>query len=895
VRIDPTTGEESPGEARSLPDDTPVAVPPNADLFAILDVVDVPIVVVGGDCTLVRFNVSAMDVFGLAPSDIGRLPSSTAALATMDLEKLCRRAIHDQAPVRRDVRTGDRRFLLRIAPSRRGGQIAGAVLTFTNVTAFRASLEQAVYEREYTKTILNTIVNPLVVLDPDLRVQSGNRAFYSMFGTSREGAHGVPLRQLGDDVWRASDLWASLAAIVSDHRDFDPVEIERDFPVLGRRTFLLDARRVSRDEHAPLLLSFQDITESKQAEKARATLAAIVESSHDAIIGTDFDGNITSWNLGAERLLGYAPDDAIGQPVDILLPADRVDEERGILERVRRGDRVDHFETVRRRKDGSLLDISLTVSPIADASGQMVGASRTARDVTERKRADAALVESGRRFRQMVDALPMAVYTTDAEGRITHFNPAAVEFAGRRPVLGSDRWCVTWKLYRPDGTPLPLDECPMAVSLRTGRPVRGEKAIAERPDGERRWFEAYPTPLFDAEGRLTGGINILQDITERKNSEEALQQADRRKDEFLALLAHELRNPLAPIRTGLEVMRLSDDPRTLGRVQSMMERQVSQMVRLIDDLLDVSRIASGKMVLQREVTPLAVLAHHAIEGQRAAIDAKNIALTVDLPEQACLMDVDETRFVQILSNVLHNASKFTPENGAIRFSAKVVDSDGEPKVAITVSDTGVGISQEMLPRVFELFAQVEPTTERAHGGLGIGLALVRRLVDMHGGEITGHSDGPGKGASFTITMPLCAAVEARPSPAPVGLTRVARRVVIIDDNRDAAETMSMLAQRFGAATRTAHDAASGVAAVQEFQPDIVFLDIGMPGMDGYEACRRIRQQASQAAIVIVAVTGWGQSQDKQRALEAGFDAHLTKPVDATSVARLLERNAPERT
>jgi CheY-like chemotaxis protein len=253
--------------------------------------------------------------------------------------------------------------------------------------------------------------------------------------------------------------------------------------------------------------------------------------------------------------------------------------------------------------------------------------------------------------------------------------------------------------------------------------------------------------------------------------------------------------------------------------------------------------------------------------------------------------VDSTRFVQVLSNVLHNASKFTPAQGKIHIGVGPCGADDVPQVAITISDTGVGISQELLPSVFELFVQAQPATERAHGGLGIGLALARRLIEMHGGAIAAHSDGPGKGTAIVITMPVCQADATRPSSSQIDVSHVARRVVIIDDNKDAAHTMSMLVEQLGGSARIAHDGVSGLAAVQEFQPDTVFLDIGMPGMDGYEACRRIRRQPSERDVVIVAVTGWGQSQDKQRALDAGFDAHLTKPVDPAALARVLARDA----
>jgi signal transduction histidine kinase/ActR/RegA family two-component response regulator len=380
----------------------------------------------------------------------------------------------------------------------------------------------------------------------------------------------------------------------------------------------------------------------------------------------------------------------------------------------------------------------------------------------------------------------------------------------------------------------------------------------------------------------------FQDITAHKHAEEELRDADRRKDEFLALLSHELRNPLAPIRTGLELIRVSADaPQSVERVRGMMERQISQMTRLIDDLFDVSRITSGKMVLQRSRTPLGELVERAIEAQRSAITAGQIHLALSLPEAPCVLDVDPARFVQILSNVLHNAIKFTPPRGQVRVSAKLLDTVFPPRVAVTVSDTGEGIAKELLPHMFDLFVQAGPATARAHSGLGIGLALARRLVEMHGGEIAGHSDGPGRGSTFVITMPLTTSAAVGSAPLPQRAAQIASRIVVIDDNADAATTLAMLLEELGGTARVAHDGESGLEAVSTFQPDIVFLDIGMPRMDGYDVCRRIRQQPSPRPRVIIAVTGWGQAQDKQRALDAGFDAHLTKPVDPAVLGQML--------
>ena len=386
-------------------------------------------------------------------------------------------------------------------------------------------------------------------------------------------------------------------------------------------------------------------------------------------------------------------------------------------------------------------------------------------------------------------------------------------------------------------------------------------------------------------GRLRRNAELTMAESERQ-----LREADARKDEFLALLAHELRNPLAPIRTGLELIRLSGDaPETVRRVRSMIERQVALMVRLIDDLLDVSRITSGKIVLQRRPTALADLIQSAVDAQRAAIEAAHIALTIQLPSPPCVVDVDPARAVQIVANVLHNASKFTPAGGRISVSADVErrGPSHEPCAAIRVADTGVGIPAPLLGRIFELFTQGDAASDRAQGGLGIGLALAQRLATMHGGEIVASSEGAGRGSEFLLRLPMSKAAAGGDHPPAMVTPRVRSRALIIDDNRDAATTMAMFVEELGGSAFTAHDGASGLAAIDAFRPDIVFMDIGMPGLDGYEVCRRIRQMPSQAHLVLVAVTGWGQAQDKRRALEAGFDAHLTKPVDPDAVAQLL--------
>jgi PAS domain S-box-containing protein len=410
-----------------------------------------------------------------------------------------------------------------------------------------------------------------------------------------------------------------------------------------------------------------------------------------------------------------------------------------------------------------------------------------------------------------------------------------------------------------------------------------------RSDGEWRWMRSEATPRVN-DADFAGFVGATVDITERRRAEEALREADRRKDAFLAVLAHELRNPLAPIRTGLELLRLAGDkPGTLARVRPVLERQVTHMVRLIDDLLEVSRITSGKIQLQRQPTALGELVQSAVDANRSAIDAAGLTLSVDVPEALCVLDVDPTRFVQVLSNLLHNATKFTGRGGRVTIDAHVNDLISPPALTLRVTDTGEGIPARMLPHIFDFFVQGE-AGRRPRSGLGIGLGLAKQLIELHGGSIVAESPGPGGGSSFTITLPvgtwhsMSAVEEPRRAEMP---RHVNKRVLVIDDNVDAADTLSALVLEVGGEARTAHDGPSGLQCASEFQPDVILLDIGMPGMDGYDTCRRLRAESYGRHAYIVAVTGWGQLHDRERALADGFDAHLTKPADPRVLGELL--------
>ncbi len=622
---------------------------------------------------------------------------------------------------------------------------------------------------------------------------------------------------------------------------------------------------------------------------------ALANSDTGTFRWNPYTGEFLEFDENLKRLFGFAPDEPVRITEDFIarVHPDDVPALVAAVDRCRRGaDFEMEYQVI--LPAGRIRWLYDRAKMERDAEGRPTYLVGACTDITKRKQAEQRLQEKERRLRELIEALPTAVYTTDAAGRITMFNQAAVELAGRVPQVGVDSWCVSWKLYRPDGTPLPHDQCPMAVALKEDRPIRGGEIIVERPDGTRLTAMPYPTPLYDASGQLVGAINMLVDITERKQMEEALREADRRKNEFLAMLAHELRNPLAPIRNSLHLLRMAGtEGGAIGRVHEMMERQVNHMVRLVDDLLEVSRITRGKIELRKEPVELAAIIRSAVETSKPLIEAAGHRLAITLPPTPLILDADPVRLAQVVANLLNNAAKYTDPDGQIWLNVQAANGGGElpGEVVISVRDNGIGIPADMLPRVFDMFTQIDRTLGRAQGGLGIGLTLVRSLVQIHGGRVEAKSAGPGQGSEFIVRLPLAPA--HRPDPAEPhrhhGQATVLppQRLLIVDDNRDAADTLGMLLNFLGADVQVVSDGPAALETLRTYRPDAVLLDIGMPGMDGYEVARRIRQDPALAEVVLIALTGWGQEDDHNRSQEAGFDHHLVKPVDPDVLQALL--------
>jgi len=509
-----------------------------------------------------------------------------------------------------------------------------------------------------------------------------------------------------------------------------------------------------------------------------------------------------------------------------------------------------------------------------------------ARNLAIRQRASEVLQAERERFRTTLTSIGDAVMVTDAQGRVTLLNPVAEALTGwDADAIGRPVETVFRIVNEESREPV---ENPVGKVLRDGAVVglANHTVLIGRDDRERP-IDDSGAPIRDGRGRVVGVVLVFRDITERRATEQRLRENDRRKDEFLAMLAHELRNPLAPIRNAAHTLTLLGQPdERLRWVSGVIERQVGLLTRLVDDLLDVSRITSGKITLNRERVPVAAVIAQAVETARPAAESRRETLEVDVADDVGVVEGDSARLIQAVGNLLDNAIKYSEEGGRVRLTARAE----APDVVIVVRDEGVGIDAELLPHVFDLFTQADRSLERRQGGLGIGLTLVRRLVEMHGGRVEVASEGAGRGSEFTIRLPRLAVAAPAPAPAPAAReapSGPARRVLVVDDQPDSTDSLALLLRLHGHEVYTAAD---GPGAVDEFlrsKPEVVFLDLGLPGMSGYDVARRLRATPEGRDVRLVAVTGYGTEADRERTRAAGFDLHLAKPVDPHAVEALL--------
>ncbi|QVL29930.1 PAS domain-containing protein [Telmatocola sphagniphila] len=649
---------------------------------------------------------------------------------------------------------------------------------------------------------------------------------------------------------------------------------------------------------------FRNVTEQKQAEAKEKALQLEAEESNAKFRaffeqGTLFaaimhtDGTILEPNRMSWESCGFSRDQIVGKPFwkgPWWSPSPSLSQKlREALQQAARGNtfrsEVPYFIA-----DGTTRIADVSIRPIKDEIGRIKFLALSGMDVTDRKRAEenlARLITESERQRRLYDTIlsntPDLVYVFDLNHRFIYANKALLDMWGRTLEESLGKNCLELG-YEPWHAEMHDREIEQVIA--TKKPIRGDVPFSGTQG--RRIYDYIFVPVLAADGEVEAIAGTTRDVTERKLMEDALRKADRTKDDFLALLAHELRNPLAPLRNGLQVLSRSDDRKIRATTQEIMDRQLTHMVRLVDDLLDLSRISRNRMELKKSRIFFEEIIRSAVETVRPIIDSAGHHLEITLPEEAFMLEADLTRLAQVFSNLLANSSKYTNPGGLIRLLAR----KEKHRVNVRVEDNGIGIPASAFPTLFEMFSQVDGSNERSQGGLGIGLALVKGLVEMHGGTVSVESDGPGKGSTFLVSLPILV-LELEPQKDRFAMHGTpksqSRKILVVDDNRDSAVSMSMMLQLLGDEVQVAHDGLEAVEAAKNFHPEIILMDIGMPRMNGYEATRRIREQTRGENIVIVALSGWGQEGDKAQSKNAGCDGHLIKPVELADLEMLLSK------
>ncbi len=727
----------------------------------------------------------------------------------------------------------------------------------------------------------------LLILDTDGRIASWNAGAEAIKGYKAGeiiGQHftkfyppesidsGLPQRELEgairdgryeDEGWRlrkdGSRFWANV--IITALRDSDGT--------------LVGFAKVTRD-----------LTERRRHEEflrqSEARFRALVESVREyAIFMLDTEGNVATWNSGAEQILGYGTLEILGEHLSRFYPQDDAhDLARRELETATLEGRFED-EGWRVRKNGSRFWANAVLTAMRDSSGKLMGFSKIVRDLTERREYESHLRQSEERFRLLVESvIDYAIVTIDGTGFINSWNHGAQRITGftATEIVGRH----FSRLYSAEDVAAHKPWRQLIEARQQGRAF--EEGWRKRKDGTQFWANSVIAPLPAAEGAPQQFYIVTQDLTQRRHAE-SLADTAQKMHEFIAMLAHELRNPLAPIRNAVALMerRNIQDP-IVESMRQTIERQSGQLVRIIDELLDVNRVARGQLSIDKATIDLRDVIQRAVETSRPVIDAKHHLLRLELRATPIRIEADALRMSQVVVNLLNNAAKYTPTGGRIELFAGVSGEWAELRVV----DNGKGIEAGALERIFDLFIQLEPNATGTFGGLGVGLALVRRIVDLHGGSVQAYSDGPGMGSEFVVKLPLSGSqVAASQVPAEQPAAARSLRILVVDDNVDAADSLAALLQQLGHRAETAYDGATALRVVPVLVPHLLLLDLGMPRMSGYDLARAVSAMELDPRPIIAAVTGWGQPADKERARQAGFHRHFTKPVSETEIRRLL--------
>ncbi len=653
--------------------------------------------------------------------------------------------------------------------------------------------------------------------------------------------------------------------------------------------------RYKNNEMIGSVLVFRDISERRSVEKViqerELRYRLVGEAANDAIWDWDLRSDEVVWNEGLQRVFGYREQD-VGKHADWWLENIHPDDRERISAHIHRaideGESVWQNEYRYRRADGTYAAV-IDRGRIVHENGMPIRMVGSMLDLTERNLAEAALKAAEERFEFVRKSSGVGFWYCDLPFETLQWD----EIVKSHFHLPADAK-VTIETFYEHIHPEDREATRAAIerSIEAHKPYDFFYRTINPATSAEKWVRAIGRTTYTKDGSPIRFDGVTLDVTEQKRIEKelrevaaALSEAAHRKDEFLATLAHELRNPLAPMSNALQLMQLSSKHEILEQSRKVLQRQLAQMVRLVDDLLDLSRITRGKLDLRMESLALSSVITSAVETSRPLIDQMRHELLVSLPTQSILINADMTRLSQVFSNLLNNAAKYSEAAGRI----EVIGIPEEDQVSVHIRDRGIGISAEQLPRIFEMFAQVDQSLERSQGGLGIGLTLVKKLVEMHGGSVEAKSDGLGRGSEFVVRLPIQSRTNTASSErkAPTAKLASSHRILIVDDNRDGAESLAMMLNVMGNETRVAFDGEEAVHLADSYRPDVMLLDIGLPKLNGYEVCRMIRQKRWSESLVLIAVTGWGQEHDRRRAKDAGFDHHLTKPVAPQFLVQLL--------
>ncbi len=858
----------------------------NDDLVNLLNNVQMPIVMLGQDLRVRRFTPAAEKLLNLVPADLGRplLDLKLNLDNLTDLDQLLVEVLDTLCVKEREVQDKDGRwYSLRLCPYRtRDNIIDGVVAVLVDVDALKRA-------HAYTQSIVATVREPLLVLDENLVVRSASDSFFQTYRVAPNETIGRPLYALGNGQWNIPELRRLLDEVLPLATRVEDFEVEHEFESIGKKTMLLNARQLVQvsGPSPSILLAIEDITARKQAESditaSEVRYRRLFEEAKYGILILDaHTATITDANAFMSEMLGYSHDEFKGKELWEIGLFEDEEASKAAMRELQEKRYIRYEDLPLESKTGRQINVEF-VSNVYGEDGDAV-IQCNVRDITERREWERALTKALIYADDIIATLREPFVVLDGDLRVKTANRSFYDsFHVSKDEtenqfvydLGNGQWDIPALRSLLDQV-LSSNESVDDFEVEHSFPALGRKTML---------LNARPFPPDSKHPELI--LLAVEDVSTTRERANELAEAVRRKDEFLAMLAHELRNPLAPIRNAAQILQHSEcSEETVRSASAMIERQVGQMVRLVDDLLDVSRINRGKINLRRERIELASLVHHAVEAVRSIYKSMGIDLTVTLPPKPVYLYADPTRLTQVLGNLLNNACKFSDNGGCI--SLAVEEEDG--RAVIRVKDTGVGIAADQLSRIFDMFTQVDTSLERSVSGLGIGLTLVKSLVEMHEGTVEVSSAGLGHGSEFVVRLPVLTVTPESPlektldapPPPPTG-----RRILIVDDNQDSAITLAMLLKCIGNETHTAYDGVEALKAAANFQPEIVLLDIGLPKLNGYEVARKIRDQAWGQNMVLVALTGWGQEEDRQKSKEAGFNAHLVKPVERSVLMKLL--------